>query len=286
MVSAFGDESADETQQRTFAVAAIVASDEEWKDLTAQWVDRTGGIPFHATDCESDKGVYRGKSHSENKALYVDLVKMLSKSDAWGFGAAFDLGSYRDIFPSVDQDVCYLRALLVVIGFFEKFAQTHYEDVIKFTFDSRERSNYSAGKIYDLAVNDRENRFIFDEISFASSYSSKKPITLEIADLFAYETMRELDNRIAPTKRERRKSMLALGERGHFGCDVFLREYFEDMQKKLGELGQRDPTFTFESYLEWLSKYKNGVDSPRNRLLYFIWFGERERRVSRRKGKD
>jgi hypothetical protein len=40
MVSAFGDESADETQQRTFAVAAVAASDEEWTQLEGAWQER------------------------------------------------------------------------------------------------------------------------------------------------------------------------------------------------------------------------------------------------------
>ncbi|PYX94192.1 MAG: hypothetical protein DMG67_02145 [Acidobacteria bacterium] len=47
--------------------------------LEEAWVDRTGGIPFHATDCDSDRGDYEGKSHSENKALYKTFVCSLLK---------------------------------------------------------------------------------------------------------------------------------------------------------------------------------------------------------------
>jgi len=245
MICAFGDESADETQQRTFAVAAIVASDDEWERLETAWKERNGEIPFHATDCESDQGAYAGRPHAENKALYKDLVSILAQGEAWGWGAVFDLGSYREIFPSVDQDMCYLRAFLEVLNFFNKFAETHFKDVIKYTFDCRTKSNYSAGRIYDLMVNDPSNSAMFDEISFASS--RKRP-RLQMADLFTFEVMKEMDNRIGPKQRPRRKSMLALREREHFGCDLFTREFFVDMRSKLQAMRGKDPTFSEDEY--------------------------------------
>jgi len=272
MITAFGDESADETQQRTFAVAAVAALDDEWQRLEKVWQERTEGIPFHATDCESDHGVYASRPHIENKALYKDLVKILAQSKAWGWGAAYDLKSYREVFPSVNQDVCYLRAFLGVLNFFNDFAKTHFNDIVKYTFDSREQSNYSAGKIYDLMAKDPANSFMFDEISFASS---RKQVRLQMADLFAFEVIKELDNRIGPTTRPRRKSMGALIEHGRFGCDVFLKEYFEDMQTKLPSFQKKDPTFTEKVYYDWLGKFEK-QDTPRNRLHFFIWFTEKE----------
>jgi len=134
MVSAFGDESADEAQQRSFAVAAVGASDDEWKRLENAWLERTGGMPFHATDCESDQGIYADRPHAENKALYKDLVGIIAQSEAWGWGAAYDLKSYREVFPSVNQDMCYLRAFLAVIIFFNDFAKSHFNDIVKYTF--------------------------------------------------------------------------------------------------------------------------------------------------------
>ncbi|SRR6266404_428753 len=278
MVCAFGDESADETQQRTFAVAAIAASDSEWEKLERTWRERTGGIPFHATDCESDRGIYAGRPHSENKTLYKDLVSILAQSKAWGWGAARDLQSYREIFPSVNQDMCYLRAFLEVVGFFNRFGKDHLKDVVKYTFDTREQSNYSAGKIYDLMANDPANSFMFEEISFLSSRNQPR---LQMADLFTFEVMKELDNRIGPVKRPRRKSMSALNEHGRFGCDCFLREYFEEMRSKLPPFQQeKDPTFTVEVYDDWLGKFDR-QDTPRNRLHFFIWFLERETKDKR-----
>jgi len=151
-------------------------------------------------------------------------------------------------------------------------SKSHLKDIVKFTFDSREQSNYSASKIYDLMANDPANSFMFDEISFASS--GKHP-RIQMADLFTFEVMKELDNHIGPIKRPRRKSMSALNESGHFGCDVFLREYFEDMHSKLPDQQKRDPEFSQEAYRNWLTRFDR-KDTPKNRLHFFIWFQEKE----------
>jgi hypothetical protein len=58
MLSIFGDESADETKQRVFAVAGLIANEQLWGALEAKWLARTGGIPFHAKDCDSDHNSY------------------------------------------------------------------------------------------------------------------------------------------------------------------------------------------------------------------------------------
>jgi len=92
MLSVFADDSSDETQQRTVAVAGIIASEEEWNRLDRIWLERTGGIPFHATDCESDRGAYAGYCHLDNKNLYKDLATILARSDSWEWGAALEFG--------------------------------------------------------------------------------------------------------------------------------------------------------------------------------------------------
>jgi hypothetical protein len=274
MVSIFGDDSADETQQRTFAVAGVAATDAVWETLEKQWLERTKGILFHATDCESDQGDYANTPHSENQALYKDLVTILAQSGAWGWGAALDLGAYRELFV-VNQETGYYKAFLTVIDFFNDLARDRFKEKVKFTFDCRVQSKYNAEMLYDLMVND-SNPFLADEISFTSS---RKQPRIQIADLMTRETMKELDNRIGPVKRERRRSLIALHETGRFGCDCFLREYFEDMRDKLGELENKDPNFSRTAYVNWLNQ-ANLSDTQNNRIKFLIWFSTQERRAS------
>src|ERR1700732_1326855 len=98
MLSVFADDSSDETQQRTVAVAGIIASDEEWNRLDRIWLERTGGIPFHATDCESDRGAYAGYCHLDNQNLYRDLATILARSNSWGVGRGAGFGELQRIF--------------------------------------------------------------------------------------------------------------------------------------------------------------------------------------------
>jgi hypothetical protein len=273
MLSVFADDSSDETQQRTVAVAGVIASDEEWNRLDRTWLERTGGIPFHATDCESDRGAYAGYCHLDNQNLYKDLATILARSDSWGWGAALDLASYREFFV-VDQETCYYKAFLAVIDFFAKFARDRFQEKVKFTFDRRIQSSHNAAELYALMSNDPNNAVFSNPLEFASSTEQPR---IQMADLWAREVMKELDNRIGPTKRPRRRSFIALNDSGHFGCDVFLREYFQDMQNKLGQAGQKDPEFNREAYAEWLSRQKH-QDTNANRIRFLLWFSQREKR--------
>jgi len=188
MLSVFADDSSDETQQRTVAVAGIIASDEEWTRLDKIWLERTGGIPFHATDCESDRGVYAGCSHLYNQNLYKDLATILAQSDSWGWGAALDLASYRELFV-VDQETGYYKAFLAVIDFFTAFARDRFQEKVKFTFDRRMQSSHNSAELYALMSNDSNNAFFPNPLEFASS--SEQP-RIQMADLWAREVMKEI----------------------------------------------------------------------------------------------
>jgi len=240
--------------------------------LDKVWLERTGGIPIHATDCESDRGDYAKNPHSENQNLYRDLATILAKSQVWGWGAAFDLASYREFFV-VDQETCYYKAFLEVINFFSKFAKDRFRESVQFTFDRRVQSNYNAKALYNLMANNPSNTVLFDELSFTSSREQPR---IQMADLWAREAMKELDNRIGPVKRPRRKSLMAMNNTGHFGADCFVREYFEDMSGKLGQLEKKDPNFNRGAYIQWLTS-QNLKDTHRNRIKFLLWFSTQER---------
>src|ERR1700730_16740000 len=98
MILVYGDDSADEKRERVCAVAGVVGSWRAWRILEREWLNRTGGIPFHANECESDQGAYRNSPHHENKALYKDLAIMMANSHIFGAGVAIDLSAKRSVF--------------------------------------------------------------------------------------------------------------------------------------------------------------------------------------------
>lgn len=99
MIYAYGDDGADEKRERVIAVAVVAGNEEWWQDIEDQWVVRCGGIPFHATDCESDHGDYKSTPHTENKAMYRDLTGILAASKVGGIGIAIDLTAQKKILP-------------------------------------------------------------------------------------------------------------------------------------------------------------------------------------------
>jgi hypothetical protein len=74
MIHVYGDDGADAKKERVIAVAVIAGTEEWWQNVEDQWIVRCGGIPFHATDCESNQGDYRNIPKEENKAMYRDLT--------------------------------------------------------------------------------------------------------------------------------------------------------------------------------------------------------------------
>ena len=70
----FGDESADETKERAFAVAGVVGSEQQWASLETQWIARCAGVPFHAKECDSNHGDFAAFTHNQNKDRYRDCL--------------------------------------------------------------------------------------------------------------------------------------------------------------------------------------------------------------------
>ena len=94
MLLVYGDESLDEAQNRACAVGGIVGTEESWKPLVEKWIERTGGISFHAKDCDIDHGDFTpkgnediDKKHRENKSLDKGLTITLADGDLLGQGS-------------------------------------------------------------------------------------------------------------------------------------------------------------------------------------------------------
>jgi hypothetical protein len=268
MVSVFGDDSQDETKRRVFAIAGVIAAEEEWERLEGEWSARTGGIPFHATDCDSNQRVYANNSNDENKKLYRDLTQILAHSKAWGWGVAIDLAGHRRFFPGVPHEYCYYRGFTDMVLVMRKLAKQHFGEMVKFTFDNRAESNYSAARLYDIILKEEaateNDRYLFPEISFACSRQQPR---IQIGDLVARETMKDLDNLVGPVRRPRRRSMTAIIDSERFGFRSYYAQWFSDMRQQIGEIENKTGT-SYPQYLAWLAKSKR-VDSPSTRFDFF-----------------
>ena len=271
MIFVYGDDSSDEKRQRVAAVAVVIGTGQMWNRLEPQWVARNDGIPFHAKDCESDQGDYRGISHDQNKERYKDLATMLRLSELWGVGIAIDLAAQNEIFPGAAQ-LAYHKAFIEVMDRVASFAIRHGERV-KFTFDISTENEYNAGLIYKgLREDNPEILQLFElEISFAQAREVPK---LQVADMLAFEAMKALDNTVGPVKRSRR-SWDALRETGRFEVDGYGREWFHSLKENMPEL-QKKVGFSQPDYVGWLRERDRQHNT--SNLIHFVnWIAKRDR---------
>lgn len=271
MILVYGDDSMDEKKERVCAVAGVIGTILGWRDLERKWLVRTGGIPFHANDCDSDHGDYETTSHEENKALYKDLAILMAESHVRGIGIAIDLMAMRRVFPEA-EDISYYRAFLRVMDVMQDCAMRN-GDVAEFTFDMRLESEHNVGLLYGSA---RENEpswrpYLADKISF--EFSRKNP-RLQVADLLAREAMKALDNKIGPKKRDTRKSWIALGDTGRFEIEAYSDDWFNDLRKHYPEL-EKKVGFRSQDYLNWLAERKR-IHNITNLIMFIDWISKRE----------
>jgi hypothetical protein len=245
ILSVFGDESSDETKQRVFAVGGVIGLEETWRELEAKWLARTGGIPFHANECDSDQGDYAKTTHADNKALYRDLTTLLAESGlaAWGF--AIDLRAQCKVFPDA-PDIAYYKCFIEVVQAMKNCAANNGARA-KFTFDMRRESEYNTGLLYAMTVPDWKEH-MFSSIAFECSRDNP---CVQVADLFTRETMKVLDNIVGPVKRSARKSWLALHDTGRFHIDVIADAWFESLKGQMPML-EEQTGMSSAGYTDWL----------------------------------
>jgi hypothetical protein len=121
--------------------------------ISDKWTAATGGLIFHASDCETDNNIFAAFRHSDNQGLYEELVGILCESKLMGYGLAIDLVGWNSNFPEPLKDMpCYtcFRNVLYVCGYWVSgsIPQKH----VKFTFDQRRENEYSAGSLYEYMM--------------------------------------------------------------------------------------------------------------------------------------
>jgi hypothetical protein len=225
MYTAYGDESADETRQRVFALAGLFGSALDWRAFTKQWKARTGGLIFHAAACDSDRGDYKNNDHAANKKLYADLSRIIAESPLLGNAVSISLPDYKELLAScLDENPYYICFQHIVINLARRSSVCLPRDRIKFIFDRNVEIEHSASALYDRSVNGQWStaeyrQLMEDELGFAT----RKEIGIQAADLIAREAMKLLDNRSGPRSRPTRLSAQALQESGRIRFRIYDR---------------------------------------------------------------
>lgn len=271
VIFVYGDDSYDEQQQRVCAVAVVFGREDQWKQFEDKWIARNGTIPFHARDCESDQGDYRVFCHRQNKELYKDCAIMLAASGLGGCSIAINLMARQNVFPA-SGDIAYYHAFANLM---ERIKDLCARLTVRaeFIFDIHTDNQYNAGALFD--VTQRDSPEMIDLFSRLSFDRAEKCARLQAADLFAFESMKRLDNEIGPKKRPLRKSWLALYNTGQFWATGFSHKYFEDLKRNMPEL-EKLTGCNQNEYVQWLKERKR-QHSVSSMIAFTEWLNKRRR---------
>ena len=264
VIYAYGDDGSDQKRERASSVSIIAGREEWWEQIESDWVTRCGGIPFHATDCESDTNDYEGIPHEQNKAMYRDLTGILAASKLGGIGVAVDLAGQKRILPG-GLPFVYYRSFSECILRVAKVAE-NLEDMAKVTFDISTENEYNAGLLYSQIRGDGTlAHWLHSEISFVPWKDSPR---VQTADLLAFEAWKALDHVVGPTKR-RRKSWELLRATGRFETIAYGEEWLLGLKKYIdsGE-AERIVGFNEADYLLWLKE--SGRKHSVSNVIHFL----------------
>lgn len=265
----YGDESRDEEQKRVYAVASVFGHDDDWAELRHPWTDRLGGRVFHAAECEFGKGDFADLPLGEGKRIYRDLVKLIAQRRFFALGIAINVADYHISFPSDFVDAPYLWAFGDCVRASAEMAHlTIPSGPVELTFDQNEPIEHNAGALYAFIrrFKDTKHReLLADKFSFAS----RRTIGIQVADLFARETMKRMDDGITMSDRPVRRSFKALHQTGRFNYIPLEGPDFERRKQELaGRLGAGAEMST---YRQWIEKQRL-QDCISNRIAHLEHF--------------
>jgi len=225
VLSVFGDESADETKQRVFAISGVLGLESEWTHAESSWTAVTKGEVFHAADWEY------ARRHKEYRALTEVLASRIA-----GVAYAIDLVAFNKVFPDTLRESayfkCFTRLVTEIAANLENFnARNPTEPFTKveYTFDNRPEVEYSAARAYGSFINEpgwTAAALLASKVSFECRTNPR----IQMADLIAREAMKDLDRKVGPVAFPERASKIALQSSGRFkffalGLEDFRQQY-------------------------------------------------------------
>ena len=232
VLKGYFDDSGDEKRKRFSAVGGLVGGPPQWSHFEKRWSVATYELkePFHATDCEAQKGCCEGWSIQKSAALMKQLTGIVKETGLGPFGAIVPVPEYRDIFPNGHKDdpyflalkqtiinMAYLCRLASVEGFIDSVTIIHEEG----------HTSARAFQIY----RDLKAVGTWDDSKYLVGFAvgSKRLNGLQGADLIAREAFKHADNRLT---RRTRKPVETIKRQASF--HLWTRESLEYLKSKGG----------------------------------------------------
>jgi hypothetical protein len=185
---------------------------------------------YHAADCESRFGEFKGWDVPEKNAFVAELISIVNRRHIHIIGFTVDLNELLEVLPEIEERYaeraaygCLAALLFTEIA--EQASQISRQPAITVVYEHGEVSQHMQ-HAYDGMKASKPFADQFDSIE----KGSWKVVPLQVADLIAFETMKDRDNQKGDVARNRRLSLQAIlegkltGAKGfHLGRDGLQR---------------------------------------------------------------
>ncbi|HSR09697.1 MAG TPA: hypothetical protein VLM42_21375 [Bryobacteraceae bacterium] len=233
VLKGYFDDSGDDKKKRFSAVGGLVGAPIQWSYLEKDWSVATYDLraPFHATDCESQRGCCEGWHVHKTAALMKKLTGIIESHRLCGFGAIVPVAEYRAVFPKSGTDDPYFLALkqtIINMAYVCRLATlSGHRDTVTICHETGPTSAAALQIYEDLKAlpgwNDSKYLVGF-------SVGDKRVCSLQAADLIAREAFKYPDNLGI---RKPRKPLKALHKRISF--HLWTRATLEHLKAKGGQ---------------------------------------------------
>lgn len=208
---------------RTFALGAAVAKGVDWTWIKRDWKRclerkntqlRQEGRPcissYHASDCESRFEEFRGWERAEKDRFITELISIVRAHHIHLVGFSVDLDELAAVFPQIHPDYLERAAygMLAWLTFPEVVKDAkhlHKSPEISVVYDQGHVTQHMM-LAYGRMISSRPFGPMFKSIEKAS----RELLPLQVADLIAFEAMKDRDNEKGEKRRARRLSLSAL----------------------------------------------------------------------------
>lgn len=201
MLWSYFDDCSDDKRRRYVAIGGLIAGESHWNGcgFHVDWAVATQRLkePFHATECETQKGQFKDWTKEECDQLMARLVSILVDKRLHGFASVVPVDLYRRLFPDAGEyDPYYLAVTHSIVGL-ASVARLHHN---KFGFGGMEcwfeDSDATTGRTRDIYKSLKKLRTWpdADMLMPTPNFKDKGLWTLQAADLVAREAFKHFDN--------------------------------------------------------------------------------------------
>jgi hypothetical protein len=256
IVRAYIDESMGKFQ--TISLGCAIAKGTEWTWVRHDWkrcIDRKNRelrrakrniiSRYHATYCENMYGEFKGWRKDEKEAFLAELLSIINKHHIHILGATLDKAELLQVFPEIkeeraDKESYAALAWLLFPEILREAKKLDSHPTVKIVYEQGAVSQHMPNTYARWTAANFREADVFDSIE----QGTWKVLPLQVADLIAFEAMKDRDNLKHPLKLTRRFPLKRLmgddrhgGGRGiHFGKEGLERLRIGNALSALEEL--------------------------------------------------